>query len=184
MSVLHWFVSSPSGNREAAIDITILDSLPRKRPVHGIWRPCILSLSDVTVSQIRLPTFSNPLVRKKSSGRTIGARLGPLYVYFIFGAKNIQRIFRSSKSLSSNFLVLAVYRNVIGIPKRDLAIYEADTSGSFAAPLSNVPEEKRIWRKLHEIQHHYLSTSNHLNVLTCVFTAEFKRIIDEIPLNE
>jgi len=69
------------------------------------------------------------------------------------------------------------------MPKRDLAIYEADTSGSFVAPLTSIPEEKRIWRKVHEVQHHHLSSGNPLNILIRVFTAEFEKTLDEIPLD-
>jgi hypothetical protein len=107
-----------------------------------------------------------------------------LYVYFISGAKNVQKVFRSSNSLSSDFLVLEVYRKVIGVPKRDLAIYEADKSGSSATPLTSISEEKRIWRQLHQVQHHHLSTSVPLIILTRVFTTEFEKIMDEIPLDE
>jgi hypothetical protein len=107
-----------------------------------------------------------------------------LYVYFISGAKNIQTIFRSSKSLSSDFLILEVFKTVIAMPKRDIAIYEADTSGSFVAPLTPIPEEKRIWRKVHDVQHHHLSNGKPLSILTRVFTVEFEKTLDEMPLNE
>jgi len=73
---------------------------------------------------------------------------------------------------------------IIGMPKDDIVIYEADTSGSFATPLTSVPEEKRIWRHMHEVQHHHLSTAGALASLTRVFTAEFEKILDEIPNDE
>jgi hypothetical protein len=120
---------------------------------------------------------------KTSHGRIIGARLGPLYSYVISGAKNIQVIFRNSRSLTSDFLVLEVYKKVIGVPKRDIAIFEADDSGSAAVPYTNVAEEQRIWRHIHDAQSHNLQSTDSLNMLTTVFTQEFLKIVDEEPLD-
>lgn len=121
---------------------------------------------------------------KKSKGRIIGARLGPMYVYLISGAKNIQTIFRNSKIMTSDFLVLEVYRKVMNVPKHDLAIFEADTSGSSATPLTPIPDEKRIWRRMHEILHRNMAIGPPLDTLTSVFTTELHRVLDEQPLDE
>jgi hypothetical protein len=104
-----------------------------------------------------------------------------MYAYFISGPKNVDRIFRSSKSLSTDFLRLEAFRNVVGLSKVDLAIFEADTSGPFAIPLSNVPENKRIWRQIHENQDHQLSSPRQLDVLMDIFSANFEVILDNLP---
>ena len=121
---------------------------------------------------------------KKSRGHVVGARLGPLYAYFISGAKNVQVVFRNSRSLTSDFLILEVYKNVIGVPKRDVAIFEADDSGSAAVPYTKVPEDQRIWRHMHEAQNRNLQSTDYVNTLTAVFTREFLRVLDEEPLDE
>jgi hypothetical protein len=107
-----------------------------------------------------------------------------LYSYFISGAKNIQTIFRNSRSLTSDFLVLEVYKKVFAVPKEDLAIFEADDSGSSSVPYSQVPEEKRIWRHVHDAQHQHLTGTDSLNHLTTVFTREYLDIVNQEPLDE
>jgi hypothetical protein len=109
-------------------------------------------------------------LRRKSRGHVVAARLGPLYTYFVAGAKSVQAIFRNSRSLSSDFLVLEVYKKVIGLPRRDIAIFEADDSGSAGTPLRNVPEKQRIWRQVHEAQSRNFRSGEPLNILTKVFT--------------
>jgi len=53
---------------------------------------------------------------------------------------------------------------LVGLPQRDLAIFKANTLSPFAVPLAAVPEEKRIWRQIHESQDHHLSSAKQLNV--------------------
>lgn len=107
-----------------------------------------------------------------------------MYVYFIGGAKNVQTVFRSSRSLTSDFLVLQVYKKVIGLSKKDAAIFEADKSGHHAAPQSNVQEGERIWRQTHEAQSRTLQNGDEVKILGQVFTREMFRIANEEPLYE
>ncbi|KAF4634070.1 hypothetical protein G7Y89_g4045 [Cudoniella acicularis] len=86
--------------------------------------------------------------------------------------------------MSADFLILEVYRNVVGLPKRDLAIFEVDDSGSAAAPLTNVPEERRIWRHIHHAHGPNLQSTRGLEVLTKVFTREFLEVVNRQPLDE
>lgn len=112
----------------------------------------------------------------------MGARLGPMYVYFVTGAKNVQAIFRNSKSLSTDAMVLQVYKNVLSLPKPDIAIFEADKSGSAVDPLISIPEHERIWRNLHHINGHGLQSSVDLGILTNTFTREILDVMNQQPL--
>jgi len=107
-----------------------------------------------------------------------------MYVYFIGGAKNVQTVFRNSRSLTSDFLVLQVIKKVIGVTGRDAAIWENDKSGHHATPLSNIPEDERIWRHTNESQSRILQSGEELKILTKVFTEEMFRLVDEEPLDE
>lgn len=107
-----------------------------------------------------------------------------MYVYFIGGAKNVQTIFRSSRSLTSDFLILQVYKNVIGVPTKDVNKFETDKSGHHVTPLSNIQDSERIWRHTHEAQSRTLQSGDQVEVLGQVFTREMLRIANDEPLGE
>lgn len=113
------------------------------------------------------------------AGGIIGTRIGPMYSYFITGASNVQTLYRNSKAQSMDALVLKVYRNCFGVPKADLVAFEEDTSGHGIVPLTNVPEEKRIWKHIHEPQGKTLQSADQMKVLSTVFTREFLAVADE-----
>ncbi|KAG9235358.1 cytochrome P450 [Amylocarpus encephaloides] len=121
---------------------------------------------------------------KRSHGNIIGARLGPMFVYFVAGAKNIQTIFRNSKSLTTRTLVLRIYGNVIGVPRGDMKIFEYDDSESMTTPLTQIPEEKRIWQHRHHAIVHSLKNTEALNILTRVFTREIMELANQQHLGE
>lgn len=121
---------------------------------------------------------------KKAKGSIIGARLGPMYVYLICGAANVQTIFRNSRALSSDFLVLEVYRKVINIPAADLKIFQNDNSGpgKDSFPGTEIPEEQRIWRHIHHAQAVNLQSKEGLEAIVRVFTREFLTVLEEDEL--
>lgn len=111
-----------------------------------------------------------------------------MYVYLISGASNIQTIFRNSRALSSDFLVLEVYRKVINVPKADLKIFQNDNSGPAkdAFPGTEIPEEQRIWRHIHHAQAVNLQSKEGLEAIVRVFTREFLTVLkeDELEIGE
>jgi hypothetical protein len=72
----------------------------------------------------------------------------------------------------------------MGVPKRDIAIFEADNSGTAAVPYTKVAEDQRIWRQIYDAQSRNLQSTDNLNILTTVFTRKFLKIVDEEPLDE
>ena len=107
-----------------------------------------------------------------------------MYTYFIGGAKNIKVLFRNSRNLTSDSPVLQVYKKAIGLSAEDLAIFEADNSGSSAIPYSNVPEKDRIWHHVHDAQSRNLKGDEELGILMKKFTEELLNSVDKLPLNE
>lgn len=79
---------------------------------------------------------------------------------------------------------MEVYKKVIGVPKRDIAIFEADESGSAAVPYTKVAEEQRIWLHIHDAQNRNLQGADSRSTLTTVFIREFLKIVDVEPLDE
>jgi len=102
----------------------------------------------------------------------------------IAGADNIQTVFRNSKDLSFEFMQLRVAEKVKGLPAQDAATLGADDSGTGAIPLSSMPEDARIWRRLHNIYSENLTHGKAVNFLTGKFISEFSGRLDQMPSNQ
>ncbi|KAH9224549.1 cytochrome P450 [Leptodontidium sp. 2 PMI_412] len=119
--------------------------------------------------------------RKMSpQNRPVRLRVGPVGIYILFGDKNIKMIFRNSKKLSKDASSQMLFRNS-GMEAHDMAILAHDTSGTGAVPLTDVPEEKRIWKKTHATGNAHLASGPSVNVLTNKFTERFIQELNKEP---
>jgi hypothetical protein len=114
-------------------------------------------------------------------GAPIRLRLGSIHAYLVFGARNVQAIFRNSKDLTFEEFALRVAQKVKRLPARDAAILVADKSGSSTRPMTDTPNSLRIWRKFHEIYENNLTGIGAVSLLTDRFVNEFVCQIDALP---
>ncbi|KAL9128334.1 MAG: hypothetical protein Q9217_002963 [Psora testacea] len=108
-------------------------------------------------------------------------RLGPIRMYLIMGADNIQAIFRHSKQLSFEFMQLRIAQKVKGLPASDAARLGLDDSGTGPTPLSNIRDDERIWSKLHTIYLKNLTERSAVDFLTGKFVLEFSKQLQSVP---
>lgn len=108
-------------------------------------------------------------------------RLGPIQMYLIMGAGNIQSIFRHSKQLSFEFMQLRIAEKVKGLPASDAQQLGQDDSGTGSVPLSNITENGRIWHKLHSIYLKNLTDKKAVDFLTNKFVFEFSKQLQSVP---
>ncbi|KAK8093496.1 cytochrome P450 [Apiospora hydei] len=108
-------------------------------------------------------------------------RLGPISMYLIFGAENVQAIFRNSRSLSFEFMQLRIAEKVKGLPQSDKLKLGLDDSGSGSVPLNDQRGDERIWHNLHSIYLKNLTERSAVDFLTHKFAAEFAKQLDSLP---
>ncbi|KAK7949257.1 uncharacterized protein PG986_010143 [Apiospora aurea] len=108
-------------------------------------------------------------------------RLGPISMYLIFGAENVQAIFRNSRSLSFEFMQLRIAEKVKGLPQSDKLKLGLDDSGSGSVPLNGQRGDERIWHNLHSIYLKNLTERSAVDFLTHKFAAEFAKQLDSLP---
>lgn len=112
--------------------------------------------------------------------RPVRLRVGPIGIYVLFGDKNVKMIFRNSKVLSKDASSQMLFKNS-GMGPHDISIIAHDNSGTGAVPLTDVPEEKRIWKKTHTTGTAHLASGPSVNVLTNKFTQCFARELNKEP---
>lgn len=113
--------------------------------------------------------------------RPVKLRVGPMGIYLLFGAKNVQMIFKHSKVLSKD-AISQIILQANGMGKADRAILDADKSGVGKIPLNNTPEEKRVWKKTHDLGNTHLANGHSVSILTTKFIDEFVKQLDKQPL--
>ncbi|PVH88775.1 cytochrome P450 [Cadophora sp. DSE1049] len=119
--------------------------------------------------------------RKMSpQNRPVSLRVGPVDIYILFGDKNIRMIFRNSKVLSKDASSQMLFRNS-GMDPRDQKIMAYDTSGTGTVPLTDIPEEKRIWKMSHATGVAHLASGPAVTVLTNKFTECFIQELNKEP---
>jgi hypothetical protein len=109
--------------------------------------------------------------------------VGPLGIYLLFGGKNVKMIFRNSKVLSKDASSQMIF-HASGMSKSDSKILASDKSGVGAVPLTETPEEKRIWKRTHEWGISHLANGSSVNMLTLRFMDEFVQQLDREPLGQ
>ena len=120
---------------------------------------------------------------KSPDGAPVRLRLGSIHAYLIFGAHNVQAVFRNSKDLTFEEFALRVAQKVKRLPARDAAILGADKSGSAARPLTDGPNNIRIWRTFHDIYEKNLTGIRAVSLLTNRFVNEFVIQIDTLSVD-
>ncbi|KAI9743465.1 MAG: hypothetical protein M1818_002777 [Claussenomyces sp. TS43310] len=134
------------------------------------------------LEMIRDPhVFYQSTLRRSRDGRPARLRIGPIHMYLIMGADNIQAIFRNSKHLSFEFMQLRIAQKVKGLPAKDALKLGVDDSGTGSTPLVDIPSDARIWHKLHGIYLSNLTEMTTVNFLTNKFVAEFSDQLDLVP---
>lgn len=109
-------------------------------------------------------------------------RLGPISMYLVMGADNIQSIFRQSKHLSFEFMQLRIAHKVKGLPAADAAKLGMDDSGTGTVSLSETTTgDARIWHKLHSIYLKNLTEKTAVDYLTGKFVFEFSEQLKAVP---
>ncbi|KAI9763251.1 MAG: hypothetical protein M1840_000826 [Geoglossum simile] len=101
-------------------------------------------------------------------------------VYLITGSSNVQKFFRSSKSLIFENFVANVTEMILGMPAADAQILREDSSGRGAVPLGAVSERGRIWHKIVEISHSNLHDRKSLSLLATRWISKFLQEVDAL----
>ena len=115
--------------------------------------------------------------------RPVRLRVGPATFYLLFGVKNVQLIFRSSKVLGKEKLGGMIFRSC-GMNERDLAIILADDSGTAREPFHPRPEALRIHKITHDLGTSDLASGSSVNLLTSKFVQFFAEQLDKEPLGK
>lgn len=113
-------------------------------------------------------------------------RLGPISMYLVMGASNIQSIFRQSSSLSFEFMQLRIAHKVKGLPASDVDLLAMDDSGAGTLNQSEtgVNGKARIWHSLHGIYLKNLAEKSAVDGLTAKFVYEFSEQLRNCPQND
>ncbi|KAK7978389.1 Cholesterol 7-alpha-monooxygenase [Apiospora saccharicola] len=126
-------------------------------------------------------SFYEETLSKRPDNGPVTMRLGPISMYLIFGAENVQAIFRNSRSLSFEHMQLRIAEKVKGLPTSDKAKLGLDDSGSGSVPLNDQRGDERIWHNLHNIYLKNLTERSAVDFLTRKFVVEFAKQIDALP---
>ncbi|KAK7920062.1 hypothetical protein PG985_008084 [Apiospora marii] len=124
--------------------------------------------------------FYEKTLSKRPDNGPVTMRLGPISMYLIFGAENIQAIFRNSRSLSFEHMQLRIAEKVKGLPPSDTAKLGLDDSGSGSVPLNDQRGDERIWHNLHGIYLKNLTERSAVDFLTRKFVQEFAKQLDSL----
>ncbi|KAK3390639.1 cytochrome P450 [Podospora didyma] len=113
--------------------------------------------------------------------------VGAMKVYAITGAHNMQAMFRTSASISSDIFIMLVIEHLWGAPADDLKMLGADKTGRLKTPIQEgskktpvvMDENKRIWYGFHKIVHEYLAQTAATNALAASFQRLFAQKLGE-----
>lgn len=108
-------------------------------------------------------------------------------VYLVTGAQNVQSMFRTSPSVSSDKFILLIMETLHWMTKDDLARFVQDKSGRLKTPApgtEGTPDEKRYWARNHEIYHKYMLHTRSTAKLAESYYALFSAELDQQPAGE
>ena len=101
-------------------------------------------------------------------------------VYLITGSSNVQKFFRSSKSLIFENYVANVTEMILGMPTTDANILREDRTGRGIVPLGAVSERGRIWHNIVETTHSNLHDRASLSWLADRWISEFLKEVETL----
>ncbi|KAK1635793.1 cytochrome P450 [Colletotrichum phormii] len=149
-------------------------------PTLAYWLPWVGN----GIQMIRDPhKFYEETLAKRPTKGPVTMRLGPISMYLVMGASNIQAIFRQSSSLSFEFMQLRIAHKVKGLPASDAALLGMDDSGAGTLNQSEtgVAGKGRIWHILHGIYLKNLTEKSAVDFLTAKFVFEFSEQLKTCP---
>lgn len=117
----------------------------------------------------------------------MGFHLGPMKVYIIAGSRNVQAMFRTSTSVSSDKFMILVMETLWGATKEDLAKFVNDKSGRLKTPApgtEKTPDDRRYWAGFHHVMHEYLARTQEANTLARSFQRLFGDQLEKYPIGE
>ncbi len=112
--------------------------------------------------------------------------LGLNKVYFVIGAQNVQAMFRTSNSISSDKFMIFIMENLWGSTQEDLAKFANDKSGRLSTPAhgaEKTPEKERYWASFHRLVHNYLARTHEANMLARTYERLFAERLERFPLH-
>lgn len=123
------------------------------------------------------------------TGRNLGSFwLGPVKVYVVTGAHNMQTIFgRGNKVDNKDIFVQKVLPVLFRMSKDHVKLFADDHSGygKIAAPgHENVLGDQRYWFGYEQLHTEYLGRNEYFNPLIKVFKGFFTEKLNELPIGE
>ncbi|KAH8659972.1 cytochrome P450 [Xylariales sp. PMI_506] len=131
--------------------------------------------------------FLDRATRALRRHKLVSFHLGPMKVYLVTGAQNVQALFRTSTSISSNKFMLIVWENIWCFSKEDLAKFTNDTSGRLPNPApgtENHPAEQRYWAGMHHVLHEHLARASETDKLAVMYRKHFTERLETFPAGE
>lgn len=112
-------------------------------------------------------------------------RVGRRKICFVTGPQNIRALFRPSRSLNADTLMLDVMEYVWAANRDELLKFRLDKSGRMLKPLpgtENMPQNERYWATQHHVFAKFFMQSDATNRLSELYYDFLLQKIDMIPL--
>ncbi|KAH8682621.1 cytochrome P450 [Xylariales sp. PMI_506] len=114
-------------------------------------------------------------------------RLGPMKVYLTTGPQNVQAMFRTSPSISSDKFVILMMDTIWGLTKEDVSKFVGDKSGRLKTPAvgtEKTPQDQRYWANMHRTLHDYLAQTDEANKLAATYKRLFAQRLEKYPAGQ
>lgn len=118
-------------------------------------------------------------------------RIGPMNIYMVTTARNIQVLFRNSPAISPDKFLYLIYDHVAGFAPGDMARIKADRTGRLRTPAGVVDGKEggsgsvdRYFYPMHGIVHEHLVQAHKTDALALRYQALFEdRLAKRFPLS-
>ena len=122
---------------------------------------------------------------KSLDKRPVKLLMGSMKLYLVFGPENVSTLFGSSKHLARDNLTNQAFshsntrQNPENKGSKGKNLPQLDGTSSKRIAEINDEEAARVGRKLHDMQHLYLSQSSEIQIITQIFSEVLQSQIDE-----
>ncbi|KAK0714186.1 cytochrome P450 [Lasiosphaeria miniovina] len=118
-------------------------------------------------------------------------RLGPMKIYLVKGAKNVQTMFKTPASVSADKFLLIVMEGLMAADRNDLAKFAKDKSGRLKTNATDPANTQtgdesaskaqadRYWYRWHRILHDHLVQTQATNLLAASYQKHFSEFLDD-----
>ncbi|KAI1342868.1 cytochrome P450 [Xylariaceae sp. FL0016] len=158
---------------------------PHQPPCLPERIPYVSNTYQYITNQKRFLDRASQILQRNS---IIRFNLGTTRVYLVTGAQNIQRLFKTSKSIASEAMFAQlIFPKILGMPKDEVARFERDLSGRAKVPnpgTENTPLDKRLWHASHHIYTEHLARSHSTQRLSDIYYGKLMKKLDEQPCGE